>query len=1047
MARTTTVGGVLLVAWLAGGCERGGEGEVKLTGAVVGARAPAGTLGAAIVPLGAEVTAVALHGAGDEVADRRLSAKSGEFAFELEADDDYAVVFREGDRHGRTLAVLVADPGTGRSGFTLAGSEGERAVGPIVMDRERGKAWIVSGLALLEPGTPAPDGDGDGIPDKADSSSDEDLDGVIDGQDAFPFDGGETEDTDGDRVGDNADTDDDDDGVVDAEDALPKDPRDWLDSDGDGLGDRTDADDDNDGVPDAADAFPKNAAETADTDGDGVGNNADPDDDNDGVLDLDDALPEDASDSADNDGDGIGDGLDPDDDNDGFPDLFDALPYDPTESLDGDGDGIGDNADIDDDDDRVADEADAFPDDPNEWADADGDGIGDRADLDDDNDGVNDLFDAMPTNPAEWLDTDADNIGNNADPDDDNDGLLDAADPWPLISTPQSPVVPPPDLNPLSQIAIPEPPQLAMFVKSKFAAIRLGKALFWDMQVGSDGVQACATCHFQAGADPRMKNQLNPGTLAGDSIFGNNRGGGMDFPAFAPNYPLSATDFPLHVRAPPEDIVFLPILRDTNDVVSSQGVRLTLFQQMVPGSAMETVSVIPDPVFNLGGVNTRRVEPRNTPTVINAVFNFTNFWDGRASFLFNGENPFGPADPNAGVWFADPVQGLVKRPVVIQFASLASQAVGPPLSDFEMSARGRTFPMIGRKLLTLTPLGLQLVHPGDGVLGNLSNATLLPDGSVTDIKGLGTTYAEMIQAAFSNNLWSSSARTPQGFTQMEANFALFFGLAVQLYEATLVSDDTPFDRWLAGDAAALSDQQKFGFALFSGIANCSGCHTGVELTSASVATTAFLDNFDNATMELMFATNGSQVLYDTGYNNTGVTPNGDDPGRGGTMPFINPRTGQEYPLAFNRLAVLQKQSLLPFETPILPLFLPANIGLNADGNFKVPGLRNVALTPPYFHNGSALTLDQVLDFYARGGNFPDENRAQLDPQILGASLLLHGQNSLHAALVAFMHALTDARVAAESAPFDHPELFVPEGDPEVLIKIPARNASGAIAQP
>ena len=36
----------------------------------------------------------------------------------------------------------------------------------------------------------------------------------------------------------------------------------------------------------------------------------------------------------------------------------------------------------------------------------------------------------------------------------------------------------------------------------------LGKALFWDMQVGSDGIQACATCHFQAGADVRSKNQV-----------------------------------------------------------------------------------------------------------------------------------------------------------------------------------------------------------------------------------------------------------------------------------------------------------------------------------------------------------------------------------------------------------------------------------------------------------------------------------------------------------------------------------------------------------
>ena len=42
------------------------------------------------------------------------------------------------------------------------------------------------------------------------------------------------------------------------------------------------------------------------------------------------------------------------------------------------------------------------------------------------------------------------------------------------------------------------------------AAEILGKALFWDMQVGSDGVQACGSCHFHAGVDNRTRGQLNP---------------------------------------------------------------------------------------------------------------------------------------------------------------------------------------------------------------------------------------------------------------------------------------------------------------------------------------------------------------------------------------------------------------------------------------------------------------------------------------------------------------------------------------------------------
>ena len=45
-------------------------------------------------------------------------------------------------------------------------------------------------------------------------------------------------------------------------------------------------------------------------------------------------------------------------------------------------------------------------------------------------------------------------------------------------------------------------PELSTYVRDRRAAIALGKALFWDMQVGSDGIQACGSCHFRAGAAP-----------------------------------------------------------------------------------------------------------------------------------------------------------------------------------------------------------------------------------------------------------------------------------------------------------------------------------------------------------------------------------------------------------------------------------------------------------------------------------------------------------------------------------------------------------------
>jgi len=48
-------------------------------------------------------------------------------------------------------------------------------------------------------------------------------------------------------------------------------------------------------------------------------------------------------------------------------------------------------------------------------------------------------------------------------------------------------------------VPVPEPANFADFIRNRQAAIALGKALFWDMQAGSDGQTACATCHFSAG--------------------------------------------------------------------------------------------------------------------------------------------------------------------------------------------------------------------------------------------------------------------------------------------------------------------------------------------------------------------------------------------------------------------------------------------------------------------------------------------------------------------------------------------------------------------
>ena len=93
----------------------------------------------------------------------------------------------------------------------------------------------------------------------------------------------------------------------------------------------------------------------------------------------------------------------------------------------------------------------------------------------------------------------------------------------------------------------------------------------------------------------------------------------------------------------------------------------------------------------------------------------------------------------------------------------------------------------------------------------------------------------------------------------------------------------------------------------------------------------------------------------------------------------------------------------------------------------MPDLRNVELTGPYFHNGGKLTLRQVVNFYAHGGDFPATNGPHKDFNIVDLD------NDVQAvlgpadrvALTAFLLSLTDERVAHEQAPFDRPEIFLP----------------------
>lgn len=151
------------------------------------------------------------------------------------------------------------------------------------------------------------------------------------------------------------------------------------------------------------------------------------------------------------------------------------------------------------------------------------------------------------------------------------------------------------------------------------------------------------------------------------------------------------------------------------------------------------------------------------------------------------------------------------------------------------------------------------------------------------------------------------------------------GKALEAYERLLVSRDAPFDRYVAGDADALSSSAKRGLKLFIGKAACETCHK-------------------------------AQTFTDQGFHNTGVpqaiTPF--DDGRfldvlrlpntwNGAGEYSDDRVAGAQKLA----GIVQTESMR--------------------GQFRTKSLRHIAETGPYFHNGSANSLAEVVQFYNAGG--------------------------------------------------------------------------------
>ena len=212
-----------------------------------------------------------------------------------------------------------------------------------------------------------------------------------------------------------------------------------------------------------------------------------------------------------------------------------------------------------------------------------------------------------------------------------------------------------------------------------------------------------------------------------------------------------------------------------------------------PGVAKQDCdgTMLPDPLFGFE----RQVTGRKTPSMINAAYSPRLFWDGRATGQF--------VDPETGA--------------VLLFAggALESQAVGPLVSSVEMACEGRTWDDVRAKLQAVTPLAFA--------------SDLTPD--ITAALATSSNYPALFQAAFGTPVINAGR----------------IGFALASYQRTLISNQSPFDAFLANGPTALTPQQNQGFQALVG--ECLPCHGGPLLTNQT-------------------------------FQNIGVRPAGEDLGRG-----------------------------------------------------------------------------------------------------------------------------------------------------------------------
>lgn len=178
---------------------------------------------------------------------------------------------------------------------------------------------------------------------------------------------------------------------------------------------------------------------------------------------------------------------------------------------------------------------------------------------------------------------------------------------------------------------------------------------------------------------------------------------------------------------------------------------------------------INDPVFGFEP----QVTGRAAPSFFTTIWANATFWDGRA-----------------GSTFTDPVEGGV---VIANGGSLENQAIGPILNSVEMAHDNRNWEQVSSKLETVVPMRLADNRPED----------------IQEAIDAAPSYPELFAAAFGDE---------------EIN-PVRIAFAIATYERTLVPDQTPWDRFMAGDTNALTQNQIRGWNAFNGNNTpCDICH-------------------------------------------------------------------------------------------------------------------------------------------------------------------------------------------------------------------------------